>query len=89
MSHTCPNCGMGTLKPTRSTYVRWWRNHLVTVPDFATWRCDACGYTRYDTEALTKINSLLGPDEEAWSYGPHTKRRTKGPAEQGPRRWSS
>ena len=48
MSYSCPKCAFGTLKPTRITYLRRWGDQMVTLPDFAAWRCDSCSYTRYD-----------------------------------------
>ncbi|MBN1877807.1 MAG: YgiT-type zinc finger protein [Anaerolineae bacterium] len=90
MMYTCPSCNLGSLKPTHSTYVRWWNARLVTVPDFAAWCCDFCGYTRYDVAALAQINLLLGPDEETLAQSSFSyRRKAEGPGEQGPHRWSS
>jgi len=90
MSYTCPNCAFGNLKPVKIVYVRRWGNTIVTVPDFAAWRCDSCNYTRYDTAALSKIEVVFGPDEDEW-FELHRQhpQRTEGPGERGPRRWSS
>ena len=90
MRYTCPNCAFGNLKPIKSTYVRRWNAHMLTVPDFAAWRCDSCNYTRYDAAALAKIELILGPDDDALFASPHQyPQRTEGPGERGPRRWSS
>ena len=87
VNYTCPNCAMGNLKPIRITYTRRWGQQLIVAPDFAAWRCDSCGFTRYDSAALAKIRLLLGPDEEEL-IEPYLRRtRREGPGEIGPRRW--
>jgi len=90
MSYACPGCMVGRLKPTKVSYARRMGNHLVVVPDFDAWRCDNCAFTRYDVTALAKVELLLGRDESEWE-DPHSRqhRAAEGPAEQGPRRWSS
>lgn len=90
MNYPCPRCSMGHLLPNRSTYVNQWGGYLLTLPNFAAWRCDCCGYTRYDSAALARIELLLGPDDDTWEQPPRrTPRNAEGPAERGPRRWSS
>jgi YgiT-type zinc finger domain-containing protein len=89
VTYPCPSCGVGTLKPTRITYLRQIRSQMITLPNFAAWTCDACRFTRYDNAALARIEQLLGPDLESvldavnWRF-----RAAKGPAEHGPHRWS-
>jgi YgiT-type zinc finger domain-containing protein len=88
--YPCRNCSFGTLKPIKLTYVRQWGNRMITMPNFAAWRCDSCNYTRYDAAALAKIELLLGPDVEALFSSPtYHSQHTEGPGERGPRRWSS
>ncbi len=62
----------------------------MTVPNFPAWRCDHCGYTRYDAAALARLELLLGPDEEDLTEAGSTSRvaGAPGPGERGPRRWS-
>ncbi len=86
-NYTCPDCAMGTLKPIKITYTRRWGPQLVVAPDFAAWRCDSCGFTRYDRAALAQIRLLLGPDEEELVESYPRRTRTEGPGEIGPRRW--
>ena len=89
--YPCPQCNMGHLRPTRSAYVRRMGKRLVTMPNFSLWRCDFCGYTRYDVTALARVELLLGPntedidEEESLS----ARRQGEGPANRGPQRWSS
>jgi YgiT-type zinc finger domain-containing protein len=87
VNYTCPECAMGNLKPIKITYTRRWGQRLIVAPDFAAWRCDSCGFTRYDSAALAKIRLLLGPDEEELIEPYPRRTRTEGPGEIGPRRW--
>lgn len=88
MSYSCPVCNVGNLQPVKITYARPWGAQLVVIPDFAAWRCDSCGFTRYDVAALAQVRLLLGPDEEelAELYRRRSP-QTEGPGEIGPRRW--
>lgn len=89
MNYPCPRCAFGYLRAARSTYVRRWGPYLITQPNFPLWRCDACGYTRYDARALARLEFLLGREGEIWEEaGSRASRRAEGPADQGPRRWS-
>ncbi|MBN1261399.1 MAG: YgiT-type zinc finger protein [Anaerolineae bacterium] len=91
MPYFCPRCGWGRLRPTRSTYVRRLGRRLVTAPNFAVWRCDGCGYSRYDRVALANIEILLGP-EPANGEEPlerPTSHQLAGPADRGPQHPSS
>jgi len=90
VNYPCPECHFGTLKSTKITYTRQWGTRLIVVPDFAAWRCDSCGFTRYDAAALAHIRLLLGPEEDEWREPyRHRSQPAEGPGEAGPRRWSS
>ena len=89
MSHTCPDCAFGTLKPIRITFMREWAGHMVTLPNFAAWQCDSCGHTLYDQVALAKLEVLLGPDVESMMEPSFMRWRTMdGPDARGPHRRS-
>jgi YgiT-type zinc finger domain-containing protein len=89
MTYACPNCGFGTLKPAKITYLRRWGDHMVTMPDFPAWRCDSCNYTRYDSAALVHVEYVFGPDLDSPIEPPYLRHRAgEGPGERGPRRWS-
>ncbi len=89
MTYRCPACNVGNLKPVKITYAREWGVQLIVVPNFAAWRCDSCGFTRYDGAALSRLRLLLGPDEEElrepYNFRPS---QAEGPGEIGPRRWT-
>jgi len=89
MTYHCPNCAFGHLVQIKSTYVRRLGSQIFTLPNFLAWRCDCCGYTRYDAGAMARIDALLGPEAEDWD-SPHRprSRNVEGPGERGPRRWS-
>ncbi len=90
MTYTCPACSLGNLLPIKSAYVRHMEGHFVTLPDFPAWRCDFCGYTRYDAGALAQVETLLGPDSDAWPTLLYDRaRKLEGPANRGPHRWST
>ena len=75
--------------PAKITYVRLWGRHLVTIPNFAAWYCDSCGYTRYDSSALARVELLFGSDGDNIADSPRWQsRQAEGPGERGPRRWS-
>ena len=89
MKYQCPRCTFGNLLPTTITYVRLWGMHLVTIPNFAAWHCDSCGFTRYDGAALAQAELLFGPDgEPGITQSRWQTQHNDGPGESGPRRWS-
>ena len=89
MTYSCPVCSGGSLKPTEITYLRQWNGRMVTLPNFPAWRCDSCGYTRYDSAALARVELVFGPDADSLMESPMWRtRRTSGPDDRGPRRWS-
>jgi len=89
VNYSCPRCSMGQLRPARSTYAHRWGAFLLTRPNFPAWRCDCCGYTRYDVVALAEIELLTGPEDSPWEpFARRLPRDTEGPAERGPQRWS-
>jgi YgiT-type zinc finger domain-containing protein len=67
----CEGCHVGSLQPCWATYARWHEEQFVIVPRVPAWRCDFCGDTFYDDEAMTRLAMLLGPesdlgDERRW-----------------------
>jgi YgiT-type zinc finger domain-containing protein len=60
--HTCPLCRAGRLQPTRTPYVQVYENTLVQVPGVASWKCDMCGLTVFDSDAVLRIETLIDAD---------------------------
>lgn len=58
----CPNCHIGTLRETRTTYVRQLGETFVSVPNVLAWVCDICGEHTYDQETIDRLEALLGPE---------------------------
>jgi len=70
-SEFCEGCHVGSLRPYRAPYARWHNGQFVVAPRVPAWRCDYCGETFYDDDALTRLFLLLGPesdmeDERRW-----------------------
>jgi YgiT-type zinc finger domain-containing protein len=61
----CDNCHVGSVRAWRATYARWHAGHFVVVPGVPAWRCDYCGDTFYDSEALYRLFLVLGPESQA------------------------
>ncbi len=60
----CVTCHAGSLWPHRATYARWHDGQFVIMPGVPAWRCDFCGETFYDDEALIRLSLLLGPESD-------------------------
>jgi len=74
----CDGCHIGSLQACRATYARWHGGQFVIVPGVPAWRCDFCGDTFYDIEALTRLVMLLGPES---NLEDHRRWRATGPDE--------
>lgn len=66
----CQGCHIGSFQPARTTYARWHDGEFVIVPRVPAWRCDYCGDTFYDDEALTRLILLLGPESDVQTEQP-------------------
>jgi YgiT-type zinc finger domain-containing protein len=64
-SRFCESCHVGSLQRCRATYARWHGGQFVLMPGVPAWRCDYCGDTFYDNEALARIVLLVGVDSDA------------------------
>jgi YgiT-type zinc finger domain-containing protein len=58
----CEGCHIGSLQPYRTTYAHWHYGQFIIVPGVPSWRCDFCGDTFYDEDALSRLALLLGPE---------------------------
>ena len=66
----CEMCHIGSLQPFRTAYARWHAGVFVIMPGMPAWRCDYCGDTFYDDDALQRLTLLLGPESRS-----HGKKR--------------
>jgi YgiT-type zinc finger domain-containing protein len=75
---TCPNCHLGLLKQIRAVYVQIYGDTLIHVPDTLAWKCDVCGETYFDPEAVHRMDILIGDS------GPPPNRHVSPPPETTP-----
>lgn len=57
--YRCSECGGGIRRLQHLTYLTWFRDQLITVPNFPAWVCDLCGHREYDTRAVSWLNTIL------------------------------
>lgn len=55
----CPECAAGVRRLNYLTYFTWYRDQLITVPNFPAWVCDICGRREYDTRAVSWLHTIL------------------------------
>ena len=59
VEYTCPNCAGGRRSLQHITYLTWFRDQMITVPNFPAWVCDLCGSRDFDIRAISWLNTLL------------------------------
>jgi len=57
--YACPDCLGGRQQLRHISYATWFRDQLITVPNFPAWVCDLCGRRDYDPQAVSWLNTLL------------------------------
>ncbi len=57
--YRCSECAAGLRRLHHLTYFTWFRDQLITVPNFPAWVCDLCGRRDYDTKAVSWLNTIL------------------------------
>jgi YgiT-type zinc finger domain-containing protein len=75
----CPECQTGLLQLQYITYFTWLNEELVTVSNFPAWVCDVCGRRKYDSRAITWLNTLLNHEAGHHRLVSPDKRRTPRP----------
>jgi YgiT-type zinc finger domain-containing protein len=60
MPEKCPVCLSGSLKPTRSVFVRVYEDTLIHVPNVPAWKCDICGLIYFDSSTIRRTEVLIG-----------------------------
>ena len=61
-SFFCPNCHIGALQVQKVTYTRVFKGRLIVVPNVSALVCDVCGDRVFDSEMLSRLSGLLGPN---------------------------
>jgi len=57
--YRCPECAAGLRRLHYLPYFTWFRDQLITVPNFPAWVCDICGRREYDTRAVSWLKTIL------------------------------
>ena len=55
---------MGNLQPQLVTFASWFAGQFIMIPKFPGWVCDVCGAREYDSGALERLQSILGPEAD-------------------------
>lgn len=55
----CLECVAGVRRLRHLTYFTWFRDQLITVPNFPAWVCDMCGRRDYDSRAVSWLKTIL------------------------------
>ncbi|HUF37701.1 MAG TPA: YgiT-type zinc finger protein [Anaerolineales bacterium] len=58
-SYNCQTCAGGRRSLRHITYLTWFRDQMITVPNFPAWVCDLCGGRDFDSRAISWLNTLL------------------------------
>jgi len=62
--YPCPHCGAGRKRLRHITYLTWFRDQMITVPNFPAWVCDLCGGRDFDSRAISWLNTILNTQEQ-------------------------
>ena len=60
MPRTCPVCSMGHLAPTGAPYMQILNGTLIQAPMITAWKCDICGESFFDGQAVRRLETLIG-----------------------------
>ena len=71
---TCPICHLGILKEAPAVFIQFYGETLIHAPNVPAWKCDVCGETFFDPEAVRRIDTLIGEG------GPPPNRHDDSPA---------
>ncbi len=67
--YRCLDCRAGVRRLRYLTYFTWFRDQLITEPQFPAWVCDICGEREYDRRAISWLNTLLRSQRRPGSGG--------------------
>lgn len=57
---TCPQCQIGVMQPTETTYSGIHHGMLISVPNMPSYTCDICEHREFEILALVQIEALVG-----------------------------
>jgi|SRR5579859_3930719 len=55
----CPECHIGRLSPTRTTYVHQYGETMISIPNIPAWRCDVCHACQYDDQPIGWLETII------------------------------
>ncbi len=70
--YPCPSCGGGRRRLRHITYLTWFRDQMITVPNFPAWVCDLCGSRDFDSRAISWLNTILNSQGQTGPKRPAT-----------------
>ena len=86
---SCPQCQIGLLQSTETTYSGVHHGMFISMPNMPSWTCDICQYHEFDETALRQIEALVGqlslPTEVAQRSTKRTPIENEIPATQRPK----
>ncbi len=56
----CPQCQIGFLQPTVTTYSGVHHGMLISVPNMPSWTCDICQHHEFEETTISQIEALVG-----------------------------
>lgn len=71
--YACPRCHGGKRRLQHITYLTWFRDQMITVPNFPAWVCDLCGSRDFDTRAISWLNTILDQQDRSRSERPRPR----------------
>lgn len=81
---SCPQCQIGYLQPTETTYSGVHHGMLISVPNMPSLTCDICEHREFDDAAVVQIEALVGqlglPTEVARQSAKRTPLESEAPA---------
>lgn len=83
---SCPQCQIGFLQPTETTYSGVHQGMLISMPNMPSWTCDICQHHEFDESVISQIEALVGqmklPTEVARRSAKRTPIESEMPAAQ-------
>jgi YgiT-type zinc finger domain-containing protein len=73
----CSECQAGIMRLKYLTYFTWLNDELITVPNFPAWVCDICGRREYDSQAVSRLNTLLSSEGSRAKPKKHRQQKTR------------
>lgn len=70
MLRACPVCSMGHLAPTGAPFMQTLNGTLIQAPTITAWKCDICGESFFDGQAVRRLEMLIDDAGPPPNYQP-------------------